>query len=231
MTPPKHKNAHSPEVSGNGVFIVDDHPIIRYGLSQLIEQEASLRLAGESADPRKAIEQMEATQPAVAIIDISMKGMNGIELIRQLRDRLPHLRILVFSIHDERIYAERVLAAGAKGYVMKGAGMANLLEAIHRILEGGIFISPELERKLLEKLVGGRNQVSGSPIEALSNRELEIYQLIGEGLSTRQIAKQLHVSVKTVETHRAHIMSKLGLEHSAQLVQHAIHWIQTEGTE
>ena len=210
------------------ILIVDDHPLLRQGITQLINQEKDLQVCGEADDPGKAMSAIEATNPDVVILDISLKGASGIELLKNVKVRFPRLLVLILSMHDESVYAQRALRAGAAGYIMKQEATEKVLVALRRILNGEVYLSEELGTRMLNRLVGGRSSLSGSPIEELSDRELEIFGLIGQGHGTRPIAEKLHLSVKTVESHRAHIKEKLNLKNATELVHHAIQWVQSE---
>jgi DNA-binding NarL/FixJ family response regulator len=210
------------------VLLVDDHPILRQGLARLINQEADLIICGEAEDAGKAFEAVATLQPDIAMVDISLKGSNGIELIKNLKARYPNLPILVLSMHDESLYAERALRAGSLGYIMKEEASEQVLAAIRKVLTGEIFLSDKMKTRMLQCLANGRTKVVTSPIEHLTDRELEVFRLIGEGRSTRQIAGQLHLSVRTVEAYREYIKTKLNLKNSTELVQHAFHWVHHE---
>jgi DNA-binding NarL/FixJ family response regulator len=210
------------------VLLVDDHPLLRQGISQLINQEKDLHVCGEADDPNKAITAVEQTNPDVVILDISLKGASGIELLKNIKARFPRLTVLILSMHDESVYAQRALRAGAAGYIMKQEATEKVLVALRKVLSGEVYLSEELGHKLLNRMVGGRGSLTGSPIEELSDRELEVFGLIGQGHGTRPIAEKLHLSVKTVESHRAHIKEKLNLKNATELVHHAIQWVQSE---
>ena len=210
------------------VLLVDDHPILRRGLAQLINQEADMTVCGEAEDAPKAFEAVSTLQPDVAVFDISLKGGNGIELIKNVKARFPDLPILVLSMHDESLYAERALRAGSLGYIMKEEAIEQVLVAIRRVLLGEIFLSDKMKAKMLQQLANGKAKAFVSPIEHLTDRELEVFRLIGEGRSTRQIAGELHLSVRTVEAYREYIKGKLNLKNATELVQHAFHWVHHE---
>jgi DNA-binding NarL/FixJ family response regulator len=210
------------------VLLVDDHPILRQGLARMINQEADLTICGEAEDAAKAFEAAGSLHPDIAVVDISLKGSNGIELIKNLKARYPTLPILVLSMHDESLYAERALRAGSLGYIMKEEASEQVLVAIRKVLTGEIFLSDKMKTRMLQCLANGRTKVVTSPIEHLTDRELEVFRLIGEGRSTRQIAGQLHLSVRTVEAYREYIKTKLNLKNSTELVQHAFHWVHHE---
>src|SRR6266516_1037712 len=207
------------------VLLVDDHPILRAGLGKLINHEADMMVCGEAEDGPTAFDLVGTLMPDVAVIDISLKGSNGIELIKNLKARYPELPTLVLSMHEESLYAERALRAGSLGYVMKEEAIEQVLVAIRRVLAGEIFLSDKMKGKMLQQLATGRAKTVMSPIEALTDRELEVFRLIGEGHSTRQIAGELHLSIRTVEAYREYIKAKLNLKNSTELVQHAFHWV------
>lgn len=210
------------------VLLVDDHPILRRGLTQMINQEPDLMVCGEAEDASKGFEAVGTLQPDVALVDISLKTGNGIELIKNIKARYPDLPMLVLSMHDESLYAERALRAGSLGYIMKEEATEQVLVAIRRVLNGEVFLSDKMKSKMLQQLATGRHKIVTSPIEHLTDRELEVFRLIGEGRSTRQIAAELHLSVRTVEAYREYIKSKLNLKNATELVQHAFHWVHHE---
>jgi DNA-binding NarL/FixJ family response regulator len=206
------------------ILLVDDHPIVRQGLAEMIDQERDLQVCGTAEDVHKALELLEKMRPDLVIADISLKGSNGIELLKNIKVRFPRTLVLVLSMHDESLYAVRALRAGAAGYIMKQEATEKVLTAIRQVLSGEIYLSERMEKKMMHQLVGGRIARTGSPIEDLSDRELEVFGLIGQGHGTRQIAEELHLSIKTIESHRAHIKEKLNLRNATELVQHAIQW-------
>ncbi len=209
------------------VLIVDDHPILRKGLTLLINQEPDLFVCAEAENAQMALESLDNVVPDMAIVDISLPGIDGIELIKELRLRHKEMPVLVVSMHDEALYAERSLRAGARGYIMKQEALEKVLVAIRKVLEGEIFVSERITTKMLEKFVSveGLSQAA-SPIDLLSNRELTVFRLIGQGHKTRQIAERLHLSIKTVESYRAHIKEKLKLGDGTDLLKYAIQWVQ-----
>lgn len=213
------------------VFLVDDHAVVRRGLEQLINQEADLVVCGEAGNAQTALEAIKQLRPDVALVDLSLGGESGLELIKDIKARYPAVSVLVLSMHDEMFYAERALRAGAKGYIMKLKAADQILTAIRRILSGEIYVSDAMAAKVLRKVSGGTSEVSQSPVERLSDRELEVFQLIGIGLGTRHIAERLSRSVKTVETYREHIKQKLDLKDATELTQAAIQWLQSEHTK
>lgn len=208
----------------NRVLIVDDHPIVRQGLRRLIEQEDDLGVCGEAETTREAKAAIRELKPDVVIVDISLKQGDGIELVKDARAHYPALPLLVLSMHDESIYAERMLSAGANGYIMKQAASDQFLVALRRVLEGGIYVSEVVGNSMIQKFASGGAYISANPIDRLSNRELQILHMIGRGLSTRQAAEALNLSVKTVESHRQRIKRKLNLSTGSQLVQYAVNW-------
>ena len=217
------KNRKSPMTGpGHKIILVDDHPVLREGLAKLINHEAGLSICGQYEDAARAFAAIPTLQPDLAIIDLSLKGSSGLELIKNSRASYPKLIILVLSMYDESLYAERSLRAGAAGYIMKQEASEKILSAIRQVLQGGIYLSEKMSSKLMHQLVGGKSQEAGSSMERLSDRELEIFGLIGQGMGTRKIAEQLHLSVKTVESHRSHIKEKLNLKDANELVHTAI---------
>ena len=204
------------------ILLVDDHPILRQGLALLINQEKDLEVCGQFEDAGKALDAVNNLKPDAAIVDISLKGSSGIELLKNIKVQFPKLLVLVLSMHDESLYAERALRAGASGYIMKQEATDQVLVALRKVLNGEIYLSEKMSSKLMHQLVSGRATDAGSLMERLSDRELEIFGLIGEGRGTRQIAEQLHLSVKTIESHRAHIKEKLNLKNATELVHRAI---------
>ena len=208
------------------VLIVDDHPMMRQGLAQLIEHEADLCVCGQADRAGQALETIAATQPDLVLVDISLPDRSGLELIKDVHALRPNLPLLVVSMHDEALYAERVLRAGGRGYVMKQEGGKILMQAIRQVLGGQIYVSEKMSAKILEIFSGRRADNLQSPVERLSDREFEVFQLVGQGQGTRQIAQRLHLSVKTVEVHRANIKRKLALKSGADLVRYAIRWTE-----
>ena len=209
------------------VYIIDDHPLLVQGLSDLINAQPDLEVVGTSGDWTVALKHLQKQEPSIVVLDITLENSNGVEVLKNLKVHFPSLRVLMLSMHDENLYAMRSLKAGAAGYIMKAEATEKVVTAIRKILSGEVYLSDSMSKKMMSQLVGRRRDTGGSPLEDLSDRELEVFQMIGEGLTTRQIAEKLHLSVKTVETHRAHIKEKLNLTNSTELVQHAIHWKQT----
>jgi len=206
------------------VFVVDDHPLLRQGLAMMINQETDLMVCGEAEDAPAAMKAIAAFKPDILIADISMNGPDGLDLLKNLRMLYPDLPVLVLSMHDESIYAERALRARANGYIMKQEATEKVLVAIRRILDGEIYLSSRMANKLLQQYMSGQTVQTDSRLAALSDRELEVFRLIGEGLGTRQIAEALHLSMKTVESYQAHLKEKLSLRTGRELMQHAIQW-------
>jgi DNA-binding NarL/FixJ family response regulator len=213
-------------------LIVDDHPIVRQGLRRMIESESDLVVCGEVQTEREARAAIRAMVPDVVIVDISLAQGDGLELVRDVHAQQPELPMLVLSMHDELIYGERLLAAGASGYIMKQAASDQLLIALRRVLSGGVYLSASLSGSLGNPRVDGTNgiAVAGNPIDRLSNRELQVLSLIGRGQSSREAAEGLGLSVKTVETHRQSLKRKLNLATNAQLLQYAINWYGNRST-
>lgn len=207
------------------LLIVDDHPIFRHGISQLIERDPAFTICGQAENAQGALEAMRRLEPELVVLDVSMPGTSGIELIKLMLAERPRLLILMLSMHDESLYALRALRAGAKGYVMKQQAMDNVLDALRKVVAGGIYVSPQFSEKLVFKVIKGSDSDLGSPVDKLSDRELEVLQLFGRNKSTREIAETLHLSVKTIETHRAHIKEKLGFKDADTMVKFAIEWV------
>jgi DNA-binding NarL/FixJ family response regulator len=211
------------------VFVVDDHPIVRQGLSQLINREPDLMVCGEAEDARAALEAIAALNPGFLIVDVSLDGPDGIELLKAIRARDPRLPVLMLSMHDESLYAERALRAGANGYIMKQEATDRVLIAIRQILGGEVYVSDRIAQKMMHQFIGRSGGVKRSTMEELTDRELEVFRLIGQGHGTRQIAEELHLSIKTVESYHAHIKDKLSLKNARELVQHAVQWVTSQG--
>jgi DNA-binding NarL/FixJ family response regulator len=228
---PKKSSAKSTPASTPGrrrVLVVDDHPFMRAGLAQLINQQTDLLVCGEAGNPAEAAHELTRCSPDLVLTDITMPGRSGLEFIKDLHAAQPDLAVLVVSMHDESIYAERALRAGARGYIMKEAGGENLLAAIRQILRGEIYVSSAMSARILENISTRRPRGSSSPIEKLTDREFEVFQLIGQGKSTRDIATQLHLSSKTIDVHRANVKTKLELKDSTALVRHAVRWVESQ---
>ncbi len=207
------------------VMLVDDHPLVRRGLRELIDDKPDLEVCGEAADANQALELLDQVNPDLMVVDISLGGVSGLDLIKRVRARNHEVKMLVSSMHDDQLYAERALRAGATGYVNKNEDPDRLLEAIQVVLKGGTFFSEAVTTRLLQQAVGNQAGQTDSPIGQLSNRELQVYEFIGQGLSTREIAGRLHLSVKTIESHREKIKAKLKLKSGVELNRHAIQWV------
>ena len=211
------------------LLVVDDHPIVRRGLSLLLGLETDMLVAGEASNPTQALAELRAKAFDLALVDISLPGISGIDLLKDLKINWPQLPVIILSIHDEMLYAERALRAGARGYLMKQESPENLLTAIRRVLTGQVYVSDAVNARILSRLTEGDGAAaSGHFVDALSNRELEVFQLIGRGRGTREIAREMGVSVKTVETYRAHIKSKLHLKTAPELMRFAVDWVSQQ---
>jgi DNA-binding NarL/FixJ family response regulator len=216
--------SESPAPAKSTVFIVDDHPIVRQGLALLINREPDLAVCGDAEEANSALRLIETMNPDLVVVDISLTGPDGLDLLKSIRTSNANLPVLMLSMLDELLYAERALRAGANGYIMKQEATEKVLIAIRRILAGEIYVSERVANKVLHRFVGHAPVADRSPIADLTDRELEVFRLIGEGHGTRQIAGHLHISVKTVESYQAHIKEKLSLKNSRELVQRAIQW-------
>jgi DNA-binding NarL/FixJ family response regulator len=224
---PKNSNVNKSKVK---IFLVDDHPLVREWLTNLIQQQPDLVVCGESEDAPHALQEIDAIKPDVAIVDISLKQGSGIELIKNLKALQPGVAVIVLSMHDERLYAERALRAGARGYIMKSETAKKVIMVIRQVLGGKIYMSENLTALFAEKFVDGRLPASGSLVEQLSDRELETFQLLGKGYETRQVAEMMKVSMKTVQAHCAHIKEKLKLTNAAELLREAVRWQENHPT-
>jgi len=210
------------------IFIVDDHAILRQGLAQLINHEEDMLAVGEAGNAKEALEGIEKEKPDVVLMDISLEGTSGLELTKTILAKQPKMLILIISMYDESIYVERVLRAGAKGYLTKREASNHAISAIRKILKGDVYMSDKWVDQLMQKLVGRGTVTNTSLAPSLSDRELEVLQLTGQGHSTRQIADELYVSVKTIESHYANIKNKLDLKNSHELIQYAVKWCLSE---
>jgi DNA-binding NarL/FixJ family response regulator len=211
-------------VDKSRIFIVDDHPLVREGLTNLINGQDDLIICGEAKDSAQALDGIMKTRPDVALIDISLENESGLELVKQLRSRFPNVALIVLSMHDETLYAERVLRAGARGYVMKHETSKSVLASIRRVLEGGVYVSERIVNRMARRVSSARVPVSSSPVERLSDRELEIFRLLGQGRSTSQIAEDLNLSLKTVQAYCARAKEKFGVTSLTELLRAAIRW-------
>jgi len=206
------------------VLLVDDHPLVRERLAEIINREADLMVSGEAEDRHEAIEAILARPPDLAIVDLTLKNSDGLELIKDIRTRWPKMRMLVVSMHDESLYAERVIRAGALGYITKQEATRKILLAIRRVLAGTIYLNEKIANHILSRLTAHAGRMAATPGELLADRELQVFEMTGRGLSTREIANRLHIAVKTVETYRARIREKLRLKDTSELLQLAISW-------
>ena len=225
---PLTKRQENCETNKLRVFVVDDHPIVRQGLAQMINREPDLTVCGEAEEAASALQAIKHERPDILIVDISLVGPDGLELVKNIRLRYPGLPVLILSMHDESIYAERALRAGANGYIMKHEAAERVLVAVRQVLNHEIYVSERVASRMLHHYISGTSTVKQSPLADLSDRELEVFRLIGEGHSTRTIAEELHLSIKTVESYQAHIKDKLSLKNGRELVQHAIQWVMNE---
>jgi DNA-binding NarL/FixJ family response regulator len=217
----------SAKIKRSKILIVDDHPIMRRGLIGLIDLEEDLVVCGEAGTIQEALDAVKLHEPDLVIVDLLLKDESGLELLKDIKIRFPSVRTLVLSMHDEAFYAERVLRAGAKGYVTKQQVTEQVLLAIRKILAGEVYLSETISSKILRNFTGEQAGPAGFSVDRLSDRELEVFRLIGTGLGTRQIAERFSRSVKTIETYREHIKEKLDLKDSAELIQTAIQWMQS----
>ena len=210
------------------ILIIDDHPIMRHGLAQLIGAEPDLEVCADAGSAAEGLKAVQKTKPDLVVVDLTLPDKHGLEFIKDLHVMLPGTLVLVLSMHDESLYAERALRAGARGYVMKETAADTLVKAVHRVLDGGIYLSDKMAGVMLEMVAGQRKPAMSSTFEKLTDRELEVLQLIGQGRATRHIAEQLHVSVRTVDAHRAHIKEKLQVPDGPALVRYAVRWMESQ---
>jgi DNA-binding NarL/FixJ family response regulator len=224
MSKPKHlPNAR------HRVLILDDHPMTRRGLAQLIQHEPDLTVCGEAPAANQALAAIPSLKPDLVLADITMPGKSGLEFIKDMKAQHPEVPVLVISMHDEKVYAERVLWSGGRGYVMKSEGGERVLEAIRHVLQGEIYVSRSVAATLLGSITQGRVESDKRALRMLTDREFEVFQLIGQGLPTKEISRRLNLSIKTVGTHRVHIKEKLHLKSAAELIKHAVYWNTTPG--
>jgi len=212
------------------VYLVDDHPIVRYGFAQLLAAAPDIEVCGQASEARVALDSLAECAPDVVIVDVSLGATNGIDLIREIKERLANAVVLVVSMHDEHLYAERALRAGASGYVMKHEATDAIVRAIRTVAAGGMFVSEAVSMRLLQRMVAGGAARGGSPLEALTDRELHVLELMGRGLATREIAEQLHISIKTVESYRARLKEKMNLKSGTELLRFAVRWAEEDRT-
>ena len=208
------------------IFVVDDHPLIRQGLIQLLGEQENMEVCGEAGSGIEAAAAIDELKPDLAIVDLSLKDMNGLDLIRDMSGKQPGLSVLVLSMHEELFYAERALRIGAKGYIMKGGPLEEVLTAIRRVLDGDVYLSDKMTSRIMHRLVGGQSAEPATPMDLLTDRQLRVFILTGEGHGPSEIAEKLHLSVKTIETYRSRIKEKLDLSSATELRRHAIHWVQ-----
>jgi len=214
-------------MSKKRILLVDDHPVMRHGLAQLVRAEPDLDVCGEAGSAAEGMKAVESLKPDLVVADLTLPDKHGLEFIKDVLVLHPGLLLLVLSMHDESLYAERVLRAGGRGYVMKETAADTLISAVRRVLDGGIYLSERMAGQMLELMTGQRKQAEASPLERLTDRELEVLQLIGQGRATRLIAQQLNISARTVDAHRAHIKEKLQLEDGPALVRYAVRWMES----
>lgn len=211
------------------LLLIDDHPIMRYGLAQLVADEEGLEICGQAGTAREGLEAVGRLQPDLAVIDLTLPDKSGLELLKDIHALYPGIQCLVLSMHDEGMYAERALRAGARGYLMKEVAAEQFIHAAQRVLSGGIYMSEAMSSRVLEQALSGRARAITAGIDQLSDRELEVMGLIGSGRATKIIAEQMGISTRTVEAHRAHIKEKLGLTDGAELVRYAVQWVESSG--
>ena len=210
------------------ILVVDDHPIVRRGLRELVDGEPDLEVCGEAAGAAEALRELETARPDVVVVDLTLKSGHGLELIQQIKARDQRVKMLVSSMHDESLFAERALRAGASGYISKQESPEKIIDAMRQVLQGGVYLSSRMANRLLHRITTGE-QLAKTPIESLSDRELQVFEMIGQGLSTKQIARKLQLSHKTIETHREKIKAKLDLKNSTELSRHATQWVLEDG--
>ena len=210
------------------VLIVDDHPIFRAGLTGLVNLEAELTVCGEANDAKQAMQAVEKLHPDLVLLDMSLPGKGGLELLKDIRAIAPQTPVLIISMHDETLYAERVIKAGGRGYIMKQEGPEKIVQALRKVLSGGISVSERIAAQILDAMSGGKSGTRSS-VSTLTDREFEVYRLLGQGKEPHEIARTLHLSIKTVDTHRAHIRQKLGLRNATELIHHATRWTAEQG--
>jgi DNA-binding NarL/FixJ family response regulator len=213
------------------VLIVDDHPFMRRGLAQTINDQAGMEVCGEAGSVAEALQMMESSRPDLAVVDISLGAESGLELIQALRTRWPATKVLVSSMHDETLFAERALRAGALGFVNKGEPPDVFVAALQRVSSGQIYLSERMTNRMLDHVLADKVETNRSPIETLSNRELEVFEMIGKGMATKQIAARLGLSPKTIETYREHIKQKLNLSNATELTRNAVQWVLEQGRQ
>lgn len=227
MAEPKQREAKNNKTR---ILLVDDHAIVRFGMAQVINREEDLIVCGEEENASRALGAIDALKPNLVIADISLKDSSGLELMRNIKAQYPKLPVLVVSGHDESIYAEIAFRAGALGYLMKEEALEKILTAIRRVLSGAVYVSDALAARLLQQQIRGQTDIQESPVKSLSDREMEVFRLIGQWKKTRDIAEELHLSIKTIEYYREQIKRKLNLKDAGELTQYATSWTQREST-
>ena len=225
----KNQDQHNEKITQ--VLIVDDHPVVRDGLTAIINHEPDMNVCGEADDTYPALTAVTELKPDVVVTDISLESSDGIELTKSLKAGHPKVSVIVLSVHDESVYAERALLAGAQGYLMKDAVSGNIVKAIHTVLSGEIYVSNAISKKFLHTIAQDKAGAGKTPMETLSDRELEIFHLISKGYKASQIAEQLHLSTKTIETYRSRMKEKLNLPNAAELLRYAIKWAKSQDRE
>jgi DNA-binding NarL/FixJ family response regulator len=226
MAQPKQRDAK--QTAKTRILLVDDHAVVRFGIAQLINRQPDMAICGEEADASRAMTAITTLKPDLVIADLSLKESSGLELMRNIKAQYPNITILVVSAHDESVYAEVAFRAGALGYLMKEEALDKIVAAVRRVLTGAVYVSDALAAKLLQQQIRGQTDVQESPVKSLSDRELEVFQLIGQWKTTREIAEELHLSIKTIEYYREQIKRKLNLKNAAELTQRATSWVKRE---
>ena len=225
------KKKIAPAKTRQQILIVDDHPMMREGLRQIIGSEPDLVVGGEAENAFQALELVGKLKPDLVLADLTLPDKSGLELIKDIQSMHPKMPVLVISMHDEALSAERVLRAGGRGYIMKHEGGKKIMLAIRRVLSGQISVSEAMSAKILEIFSGRRAEAAASPVENLTDREFEVFRHIGKGLSTKETAGQMHVSAKTVEVHRMNVKAKLNLKTMAELIRYAVRWVESQSPE
>jgi DNA-binding NarL/FixJ family response regulator len=229
-SPAPEKKAEAPAAPKKRILIVDDHPVFRTGIISLVNLEPDLSVCGEAPDAAQAMRAIEQLKPDLVLMDMSLPGKSGLELLKDVRAAFPKVPALIISMHDEALYAERVIRAGGRGYIMKQEGPDKIVQAIRRVLAGSISVSEHISAQILDALSASRAGKSApSSVSTLTDREFEVYRLIGQGKEPHEIARLLHLSIKTVDTHRGHIKQKLGLRNGTELIHHATRWVGEQG--
>jgi DNA-binding NarL/FixJ family response regulator len=221
----------APAPNKQRILLVDDHPMMREGLAANLNRQPDLEVCCEASNPAEAISALSKFKPNLLVTDMTMPGRSGVEFLKDVRAIYPDLPILVLSMHDEMLFAERALRAGAQAYLMKDVGSQKLLEVIRLVLSGQSYVSPQMSARLLDAVTGRRPRGSSSPIEKLSDREFEVFQLLGNGKSTKEVAEALHLSPKTVDVHRGRIKQKLRLKDASSLIHQAVRWVETQAAQ